>query len=482
MAKDKDTKFDASSDYDFDAMKDFESTPSDSGTFDDDGLGFGSTSAGDSQELGFGGTPEFESDTSVFSDNEFAKEESFSSEFSGPDPFGGDGFGFSEPPSPQSVAHDSLTGNPDEEFADFGSSDDDQADFDATSSKSGEPMFGAENDPFDYPDDDGASNASQNAAYDPFNTENVGDFEDRLAAEPETVVEQKTGLANLKQYAVGGVAALVVGYIGYTQVLPMFVGGETTEIAAPVPTEIPSGNLPVALPPMQQTQPPQEVVLSPEINELPVATQPVAQELPSVPPAQVDAPVVAEQGNQPLVLDPPQVDTNLALIPVDAQPTANTAPVDELVDSTDRGGIATMKEAGKDVGTVGAPSVQLEEIASKLDAVVKRIDVIEEKVAALSNTSTSLPVVAPTAPSATAAKEVSDWVSNGDITAPLKPEIIENATLRGVSRDVAWIAIGKDVKEYKVGDTVQDAGVIESFQNYRGRWIAVTSQGIILPR
>lgn len=476
-------EFDLGSDFNFDAISEFESDgkgaqPADTGAPEFEEF---ETAVSEPDFASFGGEPQFEDSTAEvdFGSQEFEP----ASDFAG----GGD-FDFGMPPSPQSVEMESLSGNPDEEFGDFtgtgnfGGDDDFANDSDATV------------DP--YAEDDGApaKGYAAGSSVDPF----ADDEPD--AAQPEDTASEQTARdhtkAGIKHYA--GIAAVVavVGYIGYSQVLPMFVstdGGQAVVDATPA---IPSGTLPVDLPQVE-TQPVEQTAGLPQ---LPAVGQSVADPVDGtasavLPP--IELPGASETAEKPAPIDTtavadatPSINLPVAVTPAEQTPIkaetpAAVDPLDEMVGGKDRGGLDSMKEPTVEAAPVmeAAPvaNADIAALASRLDDVVKRIETIEKKVASFGasfegNAKIETPVAE--AKPSVALPAVADV----GVSAPLKPPIIENVVLRGVSRGIAWIATGKGVVEVKVGDNVEDAGVVESFQNYRGRWIAVTDKGIILPR
>ncbi|MCV9965077.1 hypothetical protein OIU34_24575 [Pararhizobium sp. BT-229] len=468
-------QFDLGSDFDFAAIAEFESDgkgskPSEA---DDDAspeFAEFETAGSEPDFASFGGEQEFEDSTPTvdFGSEEFEPTEEFA---------GGADFDFGGPPSPQSVELESLSGNPDEEFGDFGA----------------DGGFGDDDIPADpYAEDDEApaKTASRGGSVDPFADDEQDADQTEEVADAAVKDNTKPGI---KHYA--GIAAVVavVGYIGYSQVLPMFVSTEEGQVVADTKPLIESGSLPAGLPPA--SQPSDETAGLPQ--QLPVkepVAEPVAApvdgsapaslpslELPGTTPVAVDTPVTVDAKN-PIEITPivaPSVET---AVKIDAP--VKVDPLDEMVGGSDRGGLASMKDDAQEAAPVKeAPvvaSADIAALASRLDEVVKRIETIEQKVASFGasfegNGEIKTPVTSEK-------PAVLPAAADGGVSAPLKPPIIENVVLRGVSRDIAWIATGKGVVEVKVGDSIEDAGVVESFQNYRGRWIAVTDKGIILPR
>jgi hypothetical protein len=454
MTDPKNEKFDLGSDEDFDFNKiaEYESTPRPSDDGPEDFTTFGDGS-GDFTFDDDKATFPSDDDNSVFA-GDFDAPSDFQEQENNPFDFGG-------PPSPESVELDSLNGDPDQEFGDFGGDD-----------KTGGFHAGADDlpktfDPFAEADDAEIPEEQQQ--------------EDRQ--QEETAAPREQSRFGVKQIATLAAVVAVVGYVGYSQVVPIFLPQDTGgQVVADAGPSIEEGVLAPSLPP-----------ISTNVEKTPVAVDPV-KDIGN--PAPVGEPVSA-----PPQLTLPGVDTGkpvgqiasvepkpvVELPAVDAKP-APADPIGELVGGADRGGITSMKDVVPVAGetepatTAVAPvasDARFEEVAKRFEDVVKRIETIERRVSELAvGTATAKPETAIRTPVAVAPTVA----ANPGVSAPLKPPIIETAVLRGVSRDVAWIAIGKDVVEVKVGDTIPDAGVVESFQNYRGRWIAVTDKGIILPR
>lgn len=465
-------QFDLGSDFDFAAIAEFESDgkgskPSEAEDASPEFAEF-ETSGSEPDFASFGGEPEFEDSTPTvdFGSEEFEPNEEFA---------GGADFDFGGPPSPQSVELESLSGNPDEEFGDFGASG----------------GFGDDDLPSDpYAEDDvaPAKAASHGSSVDPFADDDHDAGQTEEAAEPAAKDNTKPGI---KHYA--GIAAVVavVGYIGYSQVLPMFVSTDEGQVIADTKPLIDNGSLPASLPPavqpsdqtagLPQQSPVKEPVAEPiagPVDGSAPASLP-SLDLPGTTPAAVDTPVAADKSLDITPIIAPPVDT---AVKIDAP--IKIDPLDEMVGGSDRGGLASMKDDAQEAAPViDAPvvaSADIAALASRLDEVVKRIETIEKKVASFGASFEGTAEIK--TPVASEKPEVLPAVADGGVSAPLKPPIIENVVLRGVSRDIAWIATGKGVVEVKVGDSIEDAGVVESFQNYRGRWIAVTDKGIILPR
>lgn len=472
MADNNKDQFDIGSDFNFDAISDYETDPkaaNQPATADDVDFADFAT-GGDDKDFSFEDKDTFGDSTA---DTDFG-----STEFETPSDFGGDTdpFDFGGPPSPESVEMDSLQGNPDEEFGDFGSS----ASFDGnrdTSRPAADP----------FADDDDSQPYASASADDPFADDQETDEQTVQEADSAPAESSKPGI---KQYAAIAAAAAFVGYIGYSQVIPMFMPqGEPAAVVAdnsglvsnPLAPTLPAQSTNVVPAPAQTGKiadlAPQPLDIQPSATAPSLNIgQPVAEAPPptTLPPAAAPTPT-------PVVA---ATDTPTLALPAATPAPVKADPIDEFVGGADRGGLASMKDDTPVAAVVAPTSDQFAGLSSRIDEIVARIERIETRVAELAQGSTdAAPVSGGPGPIVLPASDAAPAVStSGVIDAPLKPPIIDTAVLRGVSRDVAWIAVGKDVVEVKVGDTIPDAGVVESFQNYRGRWIAVTDKGIILPR
>jgi hypothetical protein len=448
----KQDQFDLPSDFDFDAIAKYESDGTGSKAVGSDVPEFETSSEADFTSFG---SNDFDDSTSNvdFGSQDFGAAEDLANT-----EFGGGDFDFGGPPSPQSVELESLHGNPDEEFGDFGGDD-------------------TPSDPFE-PDDDAlpAKGYSAGATADPFEPDDEGSVAEEGVASPA----KENSKASIKHYA--GIAAVVavVGFVGYTQVIPMFVSTDSGQVVADTTAPvIVSGNLPASLPPVStNVKPPEVIAAIPEVTASPPTGGASSATLPT--------PSLNLSGTSPSLAATPAVGNAPSLaLPSASAPSVTTPvkvdPLDEMVGGTDRGGLSSMKDEATTRVAAPTPNADIAAIAARLDEVVKRIDAIEHRVASFGaafdgNGETKTPITA-AKPAATIPAVVT-----GSVSAPLKPPIIENVVLRGVSRDTAWIATSNGVVQVKVGDSVAEAGVVESFQNYRGRWIAVTDKGIILPR
>lgn len=400
------------------------------------------------------------------------------------DPFGlddEDPFSFQDMPTPGARAEKAAApGNPDDEFGDiaedgFGGNAFAQADgFDA-----GDGLF--EDDDKDTPeqpdedDDPFADDAGDAAreAKDPFaddDAETAADGQEPHAGS----APPRRGNRLVVPLALAASVAFA-GYVGYSVLLPMFAS------SPPVPVEtavvIPADPaFPAALPGQ-----PGGLGL-PEAPAAPAPSAPVLPSVPAVTPPQLTDPDLsmgttgAEQPSLPAPDAPVVVDA--AAPPAKAEPVlkapdgAAVPSLDDIVGGEGRGGIVSMR--GPDTAEAPLPQVDLSAIEARIAAIEKKVDDLAAKIAGQPS---------PPVSSVDGTKQMSAAPAAADLSAsipPLKPEILESATLKGVSRDLAWVSTGSGVVEVREGDTIPGAGRVLKIREYEGRWIVVTSDGIVV--
>lgn len=417
-----------------------------------------------------------------------------------PDPFAaddGDPFSFQDMPTPGAPVA-AAPGDPDDEFGDIG----DDAFAEADGFKGGGDLFQDDEEedeqdsrhasPFedqpadDAGEDDEFAESGEGEAYDdPFGEQGA----DEKPARGRKAARKADGPAPgrrgslVKPLALAAAAAFV-GYVGYTAVLPMFTQQAPQQVPVPV-AEAPSAPaFPTALPGQ------------PGGMELPAQTaqqEPPAIQLPSVQPVPQE-PVIAEvpqnTGTQPGVMLPPLADAPsmpslpaslpeasnpLAVPPAATQPSSGPfAPgaenaYDELTGG--RGGIDAMKEASSAQPSATVPEPRLDAIETRISAIEDRLEKLADQVRA----GLSAPHAA--APSS---GESLPRVSLDTLAPPLKPEIVEGATLKGVSRGLAWVSTASGVVEVRKGDTVPNAGKVVAIRQYGGKWIVATTSGLVV--
>jgi hypothetical protein len=323
-----------------------------------------------------------------------------------------------------------------------------------------------------------ASDQDDEESIDPFAVPESGSADD--AADEEAAPAEKPKSSKLVTYAMAAAAAVVaVGGIAY--VMPSLLGGGApVEVAQVQPAQNPAESFPAALPVQNKAQPeiaPAEVAAanppSLAVPATPAAADPVglappALSLPDLPEAQPEKP--AENPSVTV----PQPTVAAVADPKPAAPVKED-PFKDLVGGKERGGIDAMKDNTPAVA-VAAPVVASDEVA-KLSA---RLDALEGKVDRLADSFDNfVQTTVKEAPKASVPAEVAA-ASTGDVTPPMKPPIIEGVSLKGVAGDVAWISTKSGVVEVKAGDDVPNGGKVVSFRNYRGDWIVVTTDGLIV--
>lgn len=372
-------------------------------------------------------------------------------------------------PARATVAPASSREEPDP-FADEGfetdhgdDSDDFGDEFDHSDEDNDETVTAEDDDLFNADGDDTIEDADENAA--------SGD--QRPAASRSGIMKFAFPIA-----AVLGVCA--IGYAAYSYVTPMIFGSPAPQQHAQTPLPPASANFPTKLP--SQGLPP------PAAQNLPAPMPPPQQ-------AQIgnSMPIMNPPANAPAIMPPaappvqqPQMAQQIPaptgfpggiVLPDTIQPPAPKAsvPEDDLVAGGDRGGIAAMKEAasrGSDAGTFEKRFAMLE---AQVDGLKKRIDSLTDRI----ESGTGVASVAKTSNDDTLVAETVKALPD-DIVPPLKPVVIEGVSLKGVSRDVAWVSTVSGVVEVKEGDNIPNAGDVVKVRSYAGDWIVVTTQGIVV--
>jgi hypothetical protein len=421
--------------------------------------------------------------------------------------------GFGAMPTQASMDAVASRGNPDTEFGDFGADVDHGADHDA------EPEFGAveETNTFDaFEQTFARADAPQDFGQydtDPLSGQ-ATDFEDvqdamdnglymhsetsdPYAEVPEEqayqppAAEKSAGKPLLSKLILPiGVAAVlgIGGFVGYNMLMSS---------TAPVPvvvadTQPKAADFPHGLPPVDTAQ-----------ANLPAAATPAAD----TPAKPVFGQDVANDDGELTINLPGQVVADAkpveAVHPTPVTPAPTSPVVDQpvLVPPTAEGGIpktATVADAISDITPPPAVDTSKFVARDEFDALVARIDSMQEDVAAVRKLAESFDhqVAAPSAP-AQALPGVTPSVDAGEdvglnpnakpvasfdsVIPPLKPIIVNGVVLKGVSRDVAWIKVGDaQTIEARVGDELPKGGKVVAIRNYRGDWVIVTSEGIIV--
>jgi hypothetical protein len=277
-----------------------------------------------------------------------------------------------------------------------------------------------------------------------------------------------------------GVAGVAAAAVAVVYGAPMFLGGgPAVTVTQPAPIQSADNSFPTALP--SQSSAGQEVAQArPQampIPALPTPAVPASKPVtPATEPLSIDLPA-APSLDLPKVVPVEQAPEHIGSKPVKAD-IAKFDPVDDLVGGIDRGGIDAVKSApvasnapagGRDYG-------------KDIDALISRLDSLEGKVEQLADGFDKVVQAKPSTvvtPAGAPAVEVPAPASS-DSVPPMKPPIIETASLKGVAGDMAWVSTKSGVVEVRVGDVVPNAGKVVAIRNYRDQWIVVTTDGLIV--
>lgn len=397
--------------------------------------------------------------------------------------------------------------------------------FDDFGNENDEPQSFASQDGFESGDGLFGGDASENA----FATEDdgFGSQEQNVYAEGEGFASDEAGAEEAVQAApvpnsggrgkgmlvLAGMAAAVlgIGYVGYTSVAPMFFGGaeQPNPVVADAP-QAPINQFPTALPGqdggLPLATPAAEDAVSPPLPTVPAPIDAASPALPSIPGAVQQEQNVADVGS-PLApvpalpglgdeQEPPSLampEAGEASAPPLGLPSVPAPSSEDDLVSGDRGGITAMRE--QESATKSQPVSA--ETAAELKAVLERISSLEASVDAkiqsmaddlnvrLSDLESKL-----MSGSATVGKpvvgvaEAPPPVSAAPVVAggqpPLKPTIVENMSLKGVSRGMAWVKTDAGIIEARVGDNIGDVGRVLGITEYNGAWMVSTEKGLIL--
>lgn len=452
---------------------------------------FGSSSP-DEEESVFDSPEDFSSPS--FGDPEFGDDSAFGSSFGGDDnatfgedddvfPAPGEGdFGLENIPSPTSF--NSSSGDPDAEFGDvdndgFGGDDngfssdfggDFSVDDDDTSNQNDFPDQEEVNDGFALP-----------------SNENGDEEEDHLFNSSSANEEEKKSGLDLKKFIFPGVAAaalLGVSYIGWGILSPMLLGdGNAPDVVISESTTTPETAFPSALPGQEGGLPLNEVSL-PEVTsaEAPEATEQNNPGL-SLPSLTPEVGVVAELPE----VTPITIDTSVAgspLVTEEIQVTETPSPVselDELAGGNDRGGIDAIKgqDTGHQASVITAINDRITELENKLESQFSELNTKLDRLLPAPTQANMMPAGQFLPPTEDNGMPVPVAAKAFNPVPPLKPLIVEKASLKGVSRDMGWIDTASGVVEVKIGDALPAGGTVLNFVNYKGSWLAVTSEGLI---
>jgi hypothetical protein len=411
--------------------------------------------------------------------------------------------GFGAMPTQESHSSENNKGNPDAEFGDFGVSNDapepdfaheeepsfDQFEQTFARQDDAPAQFGSYDDTLVHQttDFDDAQDVLQNGDYLHNGTGTFNPYEDVPEEQEPVVADASTAAAKplfAKLIVPVGIAAVlgIGGFMGYSALMsstspssPVVIADHKVNNEPAFPNGLPTidtaqGNVPAkpATPAIATSNQPGVDVgnLNGDLKiNLPGQT-------PSPQPLAADTKLPASAATQP-------ADTQPSLFPTGNVASGSGTP--EKVVPTEVA-VDTSKFVSKD----------------DFDALVSRIDAIQNDVASVRKLAESFnnQVAAPVQPVAVKTPEIlpgldvdagglnpnaTPVASFDSVTPPLKPIIINGIALKGVSRDVAWIKAGtSDTIEVRVGDDLPKGGKVVSIRNYRGDWIVVTSEGIIV--
>lgn len=425
----------------------------------------------------------------------------------------GFGFNFDAMPTEQSVTADQHRGDPSSEFEEFGISQDEyhshNTGFGASDDDVSHPSSAEEATQFDEfdqafstgADDHGHQSTADNSYYDDAtealtNGQYLGAVED----DPYTQVQDQQSVQQSAQAApastgeksllsklilpVGiGAIVLVGGFVGYTSLMSSTAPAPPVVAQAPAVTEtqFPSvlppqetAQAPVATtpsvgtevasnPPMKQTNEPQELTFdlpgNPSTDVAPSVETPAVD----TPPA-ASAPVNITPATQPV---PTPVET---ATPVKEATPVTPVAVQPVVDSN--------LPAAKDI----ALKADLKDVLDRLASLEAKVDDLADSFSAKVDVP-ALPVQTP--PSDVSAESGLNTnalpvATIDNIDPPLKPIVIKGLTLVGVSGDTAWVNTGKDVISVKKSDVLPNGGKVEDIRQYRGDWVLIATDGIVL--
>ena len=432
---------------------------------------------------------------------------------------GGFGFNFDAMPTEQSVTAEQHRGDPSSEFEEFGISADEYTSHDTRETGFGtsdyeapiasSPEEASQFDEFDQAFSTGADDHPHHASGDSYyddatdvltNGQYLGAPED----DPYTQVQEQppvqyassdapTGEAKKpllsKLILPVGIGAIVVvgGFIGWTSLMsstapapavvadapaitqPQFPTSLPSQETTPVTAAPPAATEVASNPPMKQTNEPKELTF----------------DLPGTPSTGIPAPVETPSVTPPFVATVPE--TSLPSPAVAGTELPSLTPGDAASQAKGPETVAVQPAVTSDL-----PAAKDIALKSDLKDVLDRLAALESKVDDLAD-SFSAKVDAPATPALPVPSQTSE-VSSGsglnsnalpvasidNIEPPLKPIVIKGLTLVGVSGDTAWINTGKDVISVKRSDALPRGGKVEDIRQYRGDWVLIATDGIIL--
>ncbi len=404
------------------------------------------------------------------------------------------GFQFDAMPTQTSFVSESEAhrGDPADEFAEFGFSNDEDHDnhvqrgsfseddeFDQAFAPSTENGFGGMDDVSEVLE---KGNYIGQTASDPYNQ--IMSDDSQKAASKSSASTAKPLVSKLILPVGLAATFAVVGWIGYTKFLPSSTA-EPTVVAKNDP---------------QPTDPAFPKTLPGQTPSLPSAGSSVAKPAdPSVLPKTATPVSSASSKSNELTFDLPETSPSSA---------PATPPVTKPVPAASTTAVVTPPTATMPAQTLSSspstPEVKSQPATDqfvKVDdfkTVLKRLDEMQTKMTSLDDKVTQLAssfqdkVSIPATPVSLPPMQHGDNAGTGlnanakpvatvdTVSPPLKPVIIDGVSLAGIAGDVAWVKIGADTKPVKVGDVLEHGGKIAAIREYNSNWIIVTDQGIIV--
>lgn len=355
---------------------------------------------------------------------------------------------------------------------------------DASAVGQDEDPFGGD-EPFESDDAQASGSEGTDGDYeyvdDPFaDVPNSSAAEDTAA--PAAAEASPPGLLSRHRNMLLGIVGVAAAAVGVVYVAPMFLsGGPAVVVTQPSAIQSAETTFPTTLP-TKSTAGQETPAVMPPLNaspDVPLATAPSLSDLPKA-----DSGAEAKPSTPSLTFDLPAVETagepktTVEEKPAPAETAvAKSDPFDDLVGGRDRGGIDAVKSAAP----VASNSTG-RDYAKELDALIARLESLEGKVDHLAEGFDQVIQARPSAGQKAPQTQVSEipTPAASDAVPPMKPPIVETATLKGVAGDLAWVSTKSGVVEVRVGDTVPNAGKVVAIRNYRSQWIVVTTDGLIV--
>jgi hypothetical protein len=78
-------------------------------------------------------------------------------------------------------------------------------------------------------------------------------------------------------------------------------------------------------------------------------------------------------------------------------------------------------------------------------------------------------------------RQVSSDETVSRVAPPKKPQVVQGYSLKGVTRDTAWVQSANGMMQVTIGQEIPGVGTISNIGRGDGGWMVVTSGGVILP-